>query len=285
MKVTTKKHPILYDENKVKFGQVKSEADILILMKEIFHRTFEKKWIEWLNNSPNGANKWYGAFEDDDPIALYGLLPIKVKVGSEHYNGALCNNVGVVPRFQGKGLFQAIGEYALNDRKPPLVIGVPNTKAVKGHKRIGWRSYGLLELLSGEVGQKEVSKVGYEHFRYLPPKKESYFRMIRDQAYIKWRYAKPGIEYYQSFYSDDNYIIWKTYEGKKQVLETNNYNHIFELGGVIDIWQFANSESANKLKEKGFKSILSNDFILFTDLDFDNDINKYCFELGDNDVF
>lgn len=279
------KYPILYDTNKIRFGKISSNNDILALFKIIFNREFKEDLLNWFAACPSGSNIWYGAFDGNNPIGMYGLLPIRVKVGAHVYNGALCNNVGVVPEFQGKGLFQTLGEYALGDGKFPIVIGVPNKKAVKGHKRIGWQSYGMLELLSGSVSNKKVEWVTYENFRYIPKRKEPYFYVVKNQDFIKWRYSKPGNEYYQSFFSDNNYIIWKIYEGKKQVLETSDFNLVFELSGIVDIWQFEGSSASRQLKDQGFKPILSNDFILYTDLLIEREIDKFNFELGDNDVF
>jgi hypothetical protein len=279
------KYPILFDVSKINFGKISSNADILTLFKIIFNREFKEDFLNWLASCPTGSNRWYGAFNGDKPIGMYGLLPVEIRIGKHLYNGALCNNVGVVSEFQGRGLFQALGEYALKDGGFPIVVGIPNKKAVKGHKRIGWQSYGSLELLSGEVADKKVEYITYEAFSYILRKEKSYFCIVKNQDFIKWRYSKPGVEYYESFFADNNYIIWKFYKGKKQVLETSNFNLVFELGRVVDIWQFEGSFASQQLKSQGFKPILSNEFILYTNLSIEKDMNKFNFELGDNDVF
>lgn len=280
-------YPILYDVNRVKFGRLNSNRDILYLFKVIFNREFKEDLLDWFAACPTGANRWYGAFDGDIPVGMYGLLPIKVKIGSESYQAALCNNVGIVPEFQGKGLFQTLGENALKDSNSPIVVGVPNSKAVKGHKRIGWQSYGTLELLSGNVGEGQAEYVNYENFKYISRNKNIYFCLIKDIDFMKWRYAKPGVQYRQSFFQGDKYIIWKVYEGKNQVLETNDYRSILKLGGIVEIWEFQNRSSSQYLKKHGFFPRTNNEFILYKNqpIQIDKNPNEFNFELGDNDVF
>ncbi len=102
---------------------------------------------------------------------------------------------------------------------------------------------------------------------------------------MKWRYSKPGEEYFQSFFENNNYAIWKNYQGKKQVLEISDYNLIYKLNGTVDIWQFKDSRASAQLKNNGFVPILSNEFIVYTDLNVERDVNLFNFEPGDNDVF
>ncbi|OGC08508.1 hypothetical protein A2230_08315 [candidate division WOR-1 bacterium RIFOXYA2_FULL_36_21] len=279
------KYPILFDKSKMKFGKLNKSSDILLLFKLIFNREFKKDLIDWFSSCPIGANLWYAAFKNDEPVAMYGLLPILIKVDGVIIKGALCNNVGVIPRFQGTGLFQAMGEFSLNDSKFPLVIGVPNSKAVKGHKRIGWKSYGGLELLSGFVSGEGYEKLDINQFKYIESKKDIYFKIQKNLDFIKWRYSKPQTIYYQSIIDEYNYIIWKEYNNKKQILELSDCNLLEGFNGVVDVWAFKNSENNEKLRSKGFSPILFNEFILYTNMQLLENVNNYKFELGDNDVF
>jgi hypothetical protein len=280
-------YPILYDINKITFGKITKNTEILELFKIIFNRTFQEDILDWFASCPTGSNLWYGAFEDDQPVGMYGLLPIKINIKNTIYCGALCNNVGIVPKFQGKGLFQSLGEYALNDSELPIVVGVPNLKAVKGHKRIGWKSFGLLELLSDNLDFKNIESVDYKDFQYIPYLENKSFFVVKNFDFIKWRYSKPGTIYKQTFLKNNRYAIWKEYEGKKQILQTNDFETAFELGGQIDIWQFLGSDESEALKTRGFKPILSNEFIIYKnqEISLESIVNSIQFELGDNDVF
>lgn len=278
------KYPILYDAAVLKFRRVTSNSDILTLLKIFFNQDFKKDYLNWLSACPTGANKWYGAFEKDQPVALYGLLPIKVRIGGVLYPAVLCNNVGVVLKYQGRGLFQSLGEYALKDADSPIGICVPNAQAVRGHRRIGWQSYGVLELLSRSIEEKDLKYVGYDEFICFP-RKEVYFYIEKDLDFIKWRYSKPGMKYYQSFFGKDDYIIWKYYNAKQQIMELTNYKLAVELGGTVDLWQFRGTNFSEDLKSKGFVPVLSNEFLLYTSLQIANDLNVFNFELGDNDGF
>lgn len=281
------KYPILYDRNEVTFGKLNSYQEILSLFDRIFGRKFKIDILEWFASCPTGGNIWYGAFCGDVPVAMYGLLPMKLNVNNQVYDGALCNNVGVTLEFQGKGIFQSLGEYALKDSNFPVVIGIPNSKAVKGHKRIGWKSHGVLELLSGVVNERKIDFAELDDFIFCPNNDEYQFSVVKNLDWLKWRYSKPGIDYKQSLFVDYQYVIWKNYQNKKQVLETNNFKLAIELGGTVDLWAFKDSNQSKYLKNHGFSSILENEFIVYqnknVDLTFNTD--RCQFQLGDNDVF
>jgi len=280
-------YPILYDTNKVRFGKITNNWEILNLFNIIFDKIFDDNILEWFAACPTGKNIWYGAFEDDEPIGIYGLLPINISIDKAIYFGALCNNVGIIPRFQGKGLFQALGEFALRDSNFSIVVGVPNLKAVKGHKRIGWQSHGILELLSGNIKPQQIEYVEYNRFQHFgDPEKKSFF-VVKDIDFMKWRYSKPNNVYKQTLLKNNRYVIWKEYTGKKQVLETNDFEIVFELGGKIDIWQFTGSPESEILKKRGFTPIMFNEFIIYNNnhIFINNSPDWIKFELADNDVF
>lgn len=286
-----KSYPILYDVASITFRRSLSNQEILYLFKEIFRRTFQEDILEWYAACPHGSNIWYGAFHNDTPVGMYALLPMQFRLNNLIYRGALCNNVGVVPEFQGKGLFQSLGEYALRDSNFPIVVGIPNAKAVKGHKRIGWKSYGVLELLHGEVEavaeNQVISKFCRENFIFPETEQAYQFLVNRDLSWLKWRYSKPGYKYIQSVFQGNRYIVWKEYEKKKQILECSDYTMALELQGEIDIWQFLGSSGSKYLKQRTFLPILQNEFILYlnSEVELNLDPNSVKFELGDNDVF
>ncbi len=277
--------PILYNREKISFGRLTSSSDILMLFKTVFNRDFKQDLIDWFNACPTGSNRWYAAFENGEPLGMYGLLPIKIRIGRNIYSGALCNNVGVIPRFYGTGLFQSLGQFCLKDSNFPIVVCVSNLQAARGHKLIGWERYGVLELLSVEVGKREVDFVSYPQFRYLARKTGSYFHIDKDADFLKWRYSKPNEEYFQSFFENNSYAIWKNYQGRKQILEISDFNCIFKLSGTVDIWQFQDTQASLQLKNNNCICILANEFLIYTGLSMDRDANLYNFEPGDNDVF
>ena len=119
-------------------------------------------------------------------------------------------------------------------------------------------------------------------------KKNSYrFYVKKDLDWMRWRYSKPGYKYQQNIFANDKQIIWKYYDQKKQVLETDDIDLIFKLGGQVDIWQFAGSVKSEYLKKKGFVSILRNELIFYLnkEINLSFDVDSINFELGDNDVF
>lgn len=278
-------YPLMYDPKKIHFGQLTSDKDILGLFKVIFGRDFKEDIIEWYAACPTGSNIWYGAFEGDEPIGMYGLLPINIKVGGLIYHGALCNNVGVIPKFLGRGLFQSLGQYALGDANFPISVCLPNMQAARGHKIIGWELCGILELLSTNLEEKKVEYVEYDDFKFLPRQDKPYFHVVKDQDFLKWRYSRPYMQYFQSFFDGGHYAIWKNYEGRKQVLEISDFHLVQKLGGKVDILQFKDSPASDTLKESGFSPISSNEFLIHGNIDIGRNTSVFKFEPGDNDVF
>lgn len=277
-------YPILYDQNKVRFACLEDASSILALMKEIYGREFPVELIEWYARCPTGPNQWYAAFDENRPIALYALLPIEVMVESTVVPSYLCNNTGVIQEYQGKGLFQALGEYALNERKRDLVLGVPNSKAAKGHRRIGWKKKGMLHLLSGRmsgagVSARPVQEVDFSGFTHT----ESFY-VIKDNRYFQWRYSRPPYAY-NATVIDNHYVIWKKYGDKIQVLDTNNPRILANFDGVVDVWAFEGTNVWQELKRNDFETILENEFIVFSELAICENLDMTYVCLGDNDVF
>lgn len=278
------RYSIGYDPVKIRFGKLTSSRDILGLFKVIFDRDFQEDLIEWFANCPTGSNIWYGAFESDVPVGLYGLLPIRIKVGGQVCNGALCNNVGVIPKYYGRGLFQALGEYALGDAQLPLAICQPNIQAARGHKVVGWESCGILELLNANLEEKKIDYVKYSDFQYVPRSHQPYFHIVKDQDFFMWRYRRPYMEYYQSFFDGGHYAVWKYYQGRKQILEISDFRLVLLLGGPVDILQFKDSSASDELKKGGFKPVLANEFLIYGKMALDRNMDTFNFEPGDNDV-
>lgn len=280
-------YPILYDTQKIKFGKLSSASDAIDLFRAIFERSIDQSIVDWFAECPTGANQWYAAFDGHTPVGMYGILPVKVAIGNVIYTAGLANNIGIVPQLRGKGLFQSLSEYAFKTSNYPFILGTPNHKSVKGCLRVGCKSYGILELLSGRGATNSKPPISNQDFQSVPTLKPTYLYIAKDDTFTRWRYAKPGFTYYQSCFGDDRYVIWKTYQGKYQILETNDLNSVFEFGGVVDIWQFKGSTNSDYLKSRGFTPLLTNEFIFYFNqpIEIETDVNRYCFELGDNDVF
>lgn len=279
----------------VDFGLIDKPEDVRDVLNEAFGEgKFDLDFVEWLASSPFGPNRWYGAFDGGRPVATYALLPMIVDVdGSQHFAG-LCNNVSTVPNHRGRGIFTALGRYALAHMKADVYLGVPNEQAVPGHRKVGWERLGKLELLSGEARSqwREVKQNPVEHFKYypfnrrLPPEGPPRLMVSRGEAFMRWRYSKPGQTYVQSMFPDFRHVVWKEFEGRKQVMETNDWECILGLGGVVDVWQFEGSRVSGHLKGLGFESRFDRDFIAWSKVvEIPREVDRYRFELCENDVF
>jgi GNAT superfamily N-acetyltransferase len=278
----------------VSFGIIDSAEDARDVLNEIFGEgKFGLDFVEWMGDCPTGPNRWYAAFDGSRPVGTYGLLPMVVDVDGTHYKGALCNNVGTVPSHRGRGIFTDLGRYALGDMKADVAFGVPNEAAVPGHRKVGWARCGKLELLSGEStdGVEEYRRMPFREFKFvpffkhIPTEGKPRVMAVRGWPFWQWRYSKPGQEYFQSLFPEQRYAIWKEFEGRRQILETNDWQLAACMGGWVDIWQLEGSRISRHLKGLDFESRFDRDLIVYAPkVDVPMDVDRIRFELCENDV-
>lgn len=118
------------------------EAALLALYGACFGKAFSPEWWRWYAQCPHRPQLTCIAEEAGKLVAAYSLLALDLRVGPETVPASLCNNVCVHPEWQRRGLFVALGHYALEQdraRGRVVALGMPNAQALPGHLRVGWR--------------------------------------------------------------------------------------------------------------------------------------------------
>lgn len=268
----------------MRFGAIESDAAAARALVEVsqYDETGGEELVGWLADCPTGPNRWYAAFDGDRAVALCGLLPVIVEVNDCRHVGALCNNLAAVRPDDDK-LLPELVEHALSDMKPGVAVAV--TVEDLGPE---WERHGTLEFMCGETTRawKEIRQFDCRDFRYYPTfkRKPVYghprFMVVRGEAWMKWRYTKPGETYMQNVFPDSRHAIWSK-GGRKRVMETNSWETITNLGGLVGVWQFRDSKVAKYLAGSGFKVTDEIGFMVHTDLNVDYDPDTFRFELCD----
>jgi len=284
------------------FGTIESPDVVVRALNGIYGGDkFNRSFVDWLNAAPRGWNRWYALFDGGDPVAVYGLLPLAVRYRSKVRRGALCNNVGVAPKYRGRGLFVDIGRRALEAEGADIVLGVPNDAAVPGHRTVGWQTVGRLELLRGYMGvhpgRGDAEHRRFEDFDFGMADVESNLCVVRNEEWRWWRYSKPGEDYRQSVFSD-GCCVWKERVlepngefpkmaiATQQVLEASNDSVPFMVLSstkLIDMLAMRGTRRHEYLKLLGFKPVFGRDLIVYPSKG--SDLGSVRFDLCDYDVF
>jgi hypothetical protein len=289
-------YPIRFDVNSItirffhKFSEIEDVDQFLNLYKRIFEREYSKDVYLWYEKL-NGKNIWAIAQEiaTGNFVAIYGLMPISLFLNSREIKGFLCHNTGVISNYQGKGLFQYLGDVTLNKilQKSELAIGFPNRFAARGHKVIGWHEIGkMIFYIKKEFGKykyfefqniyevdnfpEDINKfsLGYAHNAAFLLKKNSHF--------LNWRISKPYQEYRCFIYKINKiingYMFFKVHFDHQNnikkghivdIMAENDYifsvllrkaEEISELMhlDLLNLWIFEKSHFADMLSEEGF---------------------------------
>ncbi len=246
----SEKYSICFDKDIIeisfidKISELGDTQKFLSLIKEIYKRDFPVEVYQWYELL-NGTNIWAVAREKDSDrlVAIYGLLQMNFFFMGDEVDGYLCHNTGVIHQYEEKGLFQYIGETALNQtlKDHMLALGFPNRFAVRGHKKIGWQEVGEMHFYHKREFRKfqgsefervyEVSEFKEEINEFtLSYGRKTDFSIRKDHSFLNWRISKPNHDYLCFIYREGNtiqgYMIFKFYLDRQK-------NH--KKGHIIDI--------------------------------------------------
>ena len=275
----------------LKFAILEDAEVIKDLLDQIFG--FDKitlATVKWLEQNPLGKNIWFTAFDKARPIGLYGMLPKEIKIENDKYPAFLCNNVGVIPEYRGKGVFVELGKFATDSCKG-ILFGVPNDSALPGHIKVGWDKLGTLELLHGRSSNLNLSGHTWSfdesnHFKIGLSRSSTVFGFEHSAREMLWRYSKPGVKYCQT-HLGDQYVIWKEYKDVKQVMECNPFVAPYMLlddDQDFELWSLADTMQNRIFKQMGFVSRMERTLII---KNYRGRLNPdfFRFELCDSDNF
>lgn len=118
----------------------KERLEYIKSWKQAFRRDGYEDRIDWLAGSP--LNKTYLLKDEKGSIAAaYSLIRNRAINSGCIIQTAICNNVFCIPEYQGLNLFVRIGRLSLAHSASDyeLAYGFPNSAAIAGHKRVGWK--------------------------------------------------------------------------------------------------------------------------------------------------
>tara|TARA_Y100000310_G_scaffold336935_1_gene422753 strand:+ start:883 stop:1815 length:933 start_codon:yes stop_codon:yes gene_type:complete len=306
----------------IKFTKVKNHQEIKEKWKNLFFDCFGPRdipfdnWYEWYNEGYKN-NCVYCIDNDGELVASYGLYPNTVSFKGHRYPGNLCHNVMTHPAWGGKGFFTQIGKFAIeseNEAASPIIIGIPNENAIRGHLKVGWQElenipfYEKTLLAQRKEAAEKMSKVEQftpEHDEMIRAVHERYdFYIEKDHKYLNWRFnQRPGEEYEFFMLKDGTgYVITKKYH-KEEKLHIVDYgctprsfsdilNFVEDKAfredfSKINFWM-TSAEDSVTCRIHGFnRSEDENRFILHSrQFDFSKEkMHNYHIVLGDNDVY
>lgn len=264
------KYPALFDTSaiEIKFfwhlDEIGDTAKFLSLLKEIYKRDFPIEIYSWYE-ALQGRNVWAFAQEKDTArfIAMYGLMPLKFFSMGKEADGYLCHNTGVVPQYQGKGLFQYIGDAALGNtlKDSEIALGFPNRFAVKGHKRIGWQEVGKMHFyLKKDLREHEeiefkniheTDKFSEDINKFtLEYGERTEFSVKKDYSFLNWRISKPNQSYRCFLYKENKtilgYMIYKLFYDSKDNIKKSHIVDIMAENNAISRTLVRKAESLSK---------------------------------------
>jgi len=277
---------------KLSFAIIEDRKTIRGLLNKIFgDYKVPLGTVEWLSKNPSGRNIWYTAFYKAQPIGLYGMLPVRVRIGDESSLSFLCNNVGVLPEFRGKGVFTDLGKYTTECLKSHVLFGVPNKAATKGHEKVGWKTVGTLELLYGRSDKKNIVNSTWtvqevSRFRTDLHRMPAFIGFERAPRNAWWRYTKPGEKYNQT-HLGNLHVTWKEFEGFYQVMECDPFiapHLLLPDDQDFSVLCLRDSMQSEIYKQMGFKTKFERDLII-KNYDGNSSPDMIRFELTDLDNF
>ena len=269
--------------------EIKTQVDVKKFIKSwefVFQRRLDESVYTW---AFSGNNHIYGCFDEGSVVAGYCLLDIAALINKKKYQGGLCNNVFVNGfKYQKKGVFGQITEFALNDianNGYDFALGFPNKKAIKAHVRSGWQQETDLPFYEFELNSNflinfsqyrfewcDVSskKVFQDISRFMSERCERYsFSLLKDTDFLTWRFENNPRWHYDicCIYCDDaleGFFVSKYYVEKKRV---HLVDYFFDTGELAEA---SLSSIYNKYKVE-----------LGQDVDY---VDAWCAE-GDHHVF
>lgn len=287
-----------------------------------FSRKLDVSVYNWIFNKKNDL---YAIIDGEIIVAGYCLLRNEAYYFGDVVNAALCNNVFVLPGYQGKNVFVNLGKYALKQAEElqiKIVIGIPNLNALPGHKRVGWtvlNNINFLEKIPGKCDfaktvDSHIIEINTKNYYIYSEKIDQFskkviqgrtFSFIKSSNYFKWRYLERPESSYRIFVflSNNNilgYIIFKYYKQNNRLhiidLEAMNKEVLHNLLSIADcftekyslinIW--GSSIYAKEITEAGF-SVSDEYSNLIAIYPYKNERvslgSSFNIVLGDNDVF
>ena len=202
-------------------------SSLINLFKESFPKStkFSKEYLIWqYKNNPIGNAVSFNAYDiNNNLVAHYATIPIKMYINNKEEIGLLSLNTATHPNHQGKGLFKELAnrtyEYAKN-KGYAFVIGAANKNSTHGFlKNLGFY---LIAPLDVKIGIGKIKTI-----------KNPKYTVIWNQESIEWRVNNPSSKYYisrKNIYSDliiGVKAVIKTMDSNIEIIGLSKKNKLF----------------------------------------------------------
>jgi len=214
---------------------------------ELFSKCFNKarplaEWLWQYHDCPHGQTSvacWY----EDKMVGFYGVVLRPFFVEGKEIRSGHVLDVMTHPDHQGRGLFTSAAKAAFKVGHAAgvrLFFGWPNKQAWPGHRKVGWKTLGVRQILShspdtarGDHKDSAVQLVSWDSLQDVSGDLDTLFtqslsrlKFVADRRWmwLRWRYAKrPGLSYSPILYKRREYdtisgwavLRTKQFEGKK----------------------------------------------------------------------
>ncbi len=121
-------------------------ADMLALYNVVFNRAeSDSFWITKHYTNPYGDSVFWGAFSNDELVAMNGFMPLQFVWNDKTYNVLISCESAVSEQFRHRGLFSRIireAEKWAQSQGFDFMIGIPNMNSYPGFVKLGWETVG-----------------------------------------------------------------------------------------------------------------------------------------------
>lgn len=180
----------------------KDEAEVIELLRSVGFGTSTKEMWKWkFKDDPFGFIGTVGV-SDDRVVGHMSLMLVDMQIGYTIVRGAQAASLAVAPKFRREGMFIEIGKALMKDaadKNIPLVYGIPNEPAFRGHLKYGWFLVGAIPVLSKFLSRKTLARFLWRRLFWIRTFMKRPFLFLKTWfgwfGYLfsrsKWRRIKP----------------------------------------------------------------------------------------------
>ena len=179
-----------------------------------FEREFDQRAYDWLFSEHTGNHVYVAECNYSGEIAAgYCMLEQTAIADGVETKCFLCNNVFSSPKFRQHNLFVRLGRHVLSlcDKAKAIAIGIPNSLALPGHRRVGWTPLPSLPFVSRDpslddslnhLDVRELTLADLSRVEEISRNNtlDASFFIIKTPKFFRWRYFdRPliGRDYYR----------------------------------------------------------------------------------------
>jgi len=210
------------------------EDQVIELIKLVYKLTDYRDFYRWMvRANPSGHGKIYLAYENENIIGHYLVVPRRRKIGKDIIMDAEAVWAAVHPDYRKQGIFTELGFHTLNDirNEIPVCTGFPNIYAITGHLKTGWHFFDI-PLLKLSIKNKpninentvvHKGEFGKEFDEFWKQISKDYSNIVvRDAAYLNYRYLHKPVDYEFRVIRDKEvlgFVVLKKYFDKSHIVD------------------------------------------------------------------